>query len=36
MIIAGIVLKNGGHLLTRNLKHFSRVEGIKLVKLPNV
>ncbi|HEY6320091.1 MAG TPA: type II toxin-antitoxin system VapC family toxin, partial [Thermoanaerobaculia bacterium] len=29
-LIAGIVLRNGGTLLTRNRKHFERVEGLSL------
>ena len=29
-LIAGIVLSNGGTLLTRNLQHFERVQGLKL------
>ena len=32
-LIAGIVLLLGGSLLTRNLRHFERVEGIRLVQL---
>lgn len=30
-LIAGIVLEHGGRLLTRNRKHFERVEGLTLV-----
>ena len=30
-LIAGIVIANGGTLLTRNRRHFERVPGIKLV-----
>lgn len=30
-LIAGIVLEHGGRLLTRNLRHFERVEGLPLV-----
>jgi len=29
-LIAGIVLANGGTLLTGNRKHFERVPGLKL------
>jgi predicted nucleic acid-binding protein len=29
-LIAGIVLQNGGRLLTRNQRHFERVEGLPL------
>ena len=32
-LIAGIVLARGGMLLTRNRKHFERVEGLKLATL---
>ena len=32
-LIAGIVLRHKGILLTRNLKHFQRVEGSPLVKM---
>jgi tRNA(fMet)-specific endonuclease VapC len=32
-LIAGIVLQNGGTLMTRNLRHFSRVEGLHLFDL---
>jgi tRNA(fMet)-specific endonuclease VapC len=32
-LIAGIVLVNDGMLLTRNRKHFERVEGLKLATL---
>jgi tRNA(fMet)-specific endonuclease VapC len=31
-LIAGIVLHVGGTLLTRNLRHFQRVEGLDLVR----
>ena len=31
-LIAGIVLHVGGALLTRNLRHFQRVEGLDLVR----
>ena len=31
-LIAGIVLYVGGTLLTRNLRHFQRVEGLDLVR----
>ena len=31
-LIAGIVLQVGGTLLTRNLRHFQRVEGLDLVR----
>ena len=31
-MIAGIVLSRGGTLVTRNLKHFNRVPGLKVVK----
>lgn len=30
-LIAGIVLEHGGRLLTRNRRHFERVEGLPLV-----
>ncbi len=30
-LIAGIVLEHGGRLLTRNQRHFERVEGLPLV-----
>lgn len=30
-LIAGIVLAHGGRLLTRNRRHFQRVEGLPLV-----
>ncbi len=29
-LIAGIVLEHGAHLLTRNDRHFTRVQGMKL------
>jgi predicted nucleic acid-binding protein len=29
-LIAGIVIRNGGRLLTRNRRHFERVPGISL------
>jgi tRNA(fMet)-specific endonuclease VapC len=29
-LVAGVVLAAGGILLTRNLKHFERVEGLRL------
>ena len=32
-LIAGIAIENGLELLTRNRKHFERVEGLKLVEL---
>lgn len=32
-LIAGIVLEVGGHLLTRNTRHFARVKGLRLVAL---
>ncbi len=32
-LIAGIVLTNDGLLLTRNRRHFERVEGLKLARL---
>jgi tRNA(fMet)-specific endonuclease VapC len=32
-LIAGIVLARGGILLTRNRKHFERVDGLKLATL---
>jgi len=31
-LIAGIVLEHGGRLLTRNQRHFERVEGLPLVQ----
>ena len=34
-LIAGIVLHNGGMLLTRNVRHFQRVEGLALLALPS-
>jgi tRNA(fMet)-specific endonuclease VapC len=30
-LIAGIVLEHGGRLLTRNRRHFQRVQGLSLV-----
>jgi predicted nucleic acid-binding protein len=33
-LIAGIVLRHGGRLLTRNRRHFERVPELKLVPLP--
>lgn len=30
-LIAGIVLQHGGTLLTRNRRHFERVEGLRIV-----
>ena len=33
-LIAGIVLVSGGMLLTRNRRHFERVEGLELSPLP--
>ena len=33
-LIAGIVLKNKGVLMTRNKKHFLKIEGLRLVDLP--
>jgi tRNA(fMet)-specific endonuclease VapC len=32
-LIAGIVLRHGGQLLTRNRRHFARVEGLRLAPL---
>ncbi len=32
-LIAGIVLENGAALMTRNRKHFERVEGLRLASL---
>jgi tRNA(fMet)-specific endonuclease VapC len=32
-LIAGVVLRHGGELLTRNLRHYRRVEGLRLVEL---
>ena len=32
-LIAGIVLRHGGQLLTRNRRHFERVEGLRLAPL---
>jgi tRNA(fMet)-specific endonuclease VapC len=34
-LIAGIVLTHDAILLTRNRKHFERVEGLKLASLPS-
>jgi len=34
-LIAGIVLTPDAILLTRNRKHFERVEGLKLASLPS-
>ena len=34
-LIAGIVLSHDAILLTRNRKHFERVEGLKLASLPS-
>jgi predicted nucleic acid-binding protein len=34
-LIAGIVLKNKGILMTRNKKHFSRIDGLRLAELPS-
>jgi tRNA(fMet)-specific endonuclease VapC len=34
-LIAGIVLTHDALLLTRNRKHFERVEGLKLASLPS-
>ncbi len=33
-LIAGITLAHGGRLLTRNRRHFQRVEGLGLVAIP--
>lgn len=33
-LIAGIVLRHGAELLTRNRRHFERVAGLHLVSLP--
>ncbi len=33
-LIAGIVLQNGGMLLTRSLRHFRRIEGLAVVPVP--
>lgn len=33
-LIAGIVLQSGGKLLTRNVRHFERVEGLTLASVP--
>jgi tRNA(fMet)-specific endonuclease VapC len=33
-LIAGIVLSHDGMLLTRNRRHFERVEGLRLATLP--
>jgi tRNA(fMet)-specific endonuclease VapC len=35
-LIAGIVLHHNGILLTRNKKHFARVEGLRLAELPGL
>jgi tRNA(fMet)-specific endonuclease VapC len=35
-LIAGIVLRNKGILLTRNRKHFARVDGLRLAELPGL
>jgi tRNA(fMet)-specific endonuclease VapC len=32
-LIAGIVLRHGGDLLTRNRRHYERVDGLRLVAL---
>jgi tRNA(fMet)-specific endonuclease VapC len=32
-LIAGIVLRHGGDLLTRNRRHYQRVDGLRLVDL---
>ena len=32
-MIAGVVLENHVHLCTRNLKHFRRIDGIKLCEI---
>ena len=32
-LIAGIVLSAGGMLLTRNRRHFERIEGLDLAKV---
>lgn len=34
-LIAGIAMQAGGILLTRNRKHFERVEGLELMELPD-
>jgi tRNA(fMet)-specific endonuclease VapC len=33
-LIAGIALAHGGRLLTRNRRHFERVDGLTLVPIP--
>ena len=33
-LIAGIVVEHGAHLLTRNNRHFDRVQGLKLSHWP--
>jgi tRNA(fMet)-specific endonuclease VapC len=35
-LIAGITLAHGGRLLTRNRRHFQRVEGLALVAIPKL
>ncbi len=32
-VIAGIVLRHGGTLMTRNRRHFARVEGLGIAGL---
>lgn len=32
-LIAGVVLRHGGELMTRNRRHYERVEGLRLVDL---
>ncbi|HVT19398.1 MAG TPA: type II toxin-antitoxin system VapC family toxin [Thermoanaerobaculia bacterium] len=32
-LIAGIVLQNGGALMTRNRRHFERIEGLPLLQV---
>ena len=34
-LVAGVCLRQGGILLTRNLKHFERVDGLRLATLAN-
>jgi tRNA(fMet)-specific endonuclease VapC len=33
-LIAAVVLENGGRLVTRNARHFARIHGLDLVRVP--